>query len=381
MTVFKAFLRVLKKNIGMVILYTVILVTFAGANLQTGDNSTNFVASKPDVIIISNDNSQMAEGLTEYLNKNCNIKDLGQDAEDIEDALFYREANYVIYIPQNFGKSIAEGKNPQIQVKSTGDYQASYAELLVNRYMKMATSYAEIYKDEEQISNKIKETLSNEAKVEMTTKLDTDATSRVAFYYNFANYSLMAGGILVISLIMSSFREKKVRRRISISSMNYKRHNRILLIANGLFGMVLWAFYVILSFILLDSDIMVSTRGLMYILNSFVFTISVVTLAFLIANLVESKNAISGIVNVIALGSSFLCGCFVPVQWLPDIVLKIAHIFPSYWYINTNDRLASMETINFDSMRPVLVNMAVVLGFSALFVIVTNVLSRKKMEE
>ena len=53
MTVFKTFLKVLNKNKFVIILYTIILLLFGGINMQTSENSTNFVASKPDVLIIN----------------------------------------------------------------------------------------------------------------------------------------------------------------------------------------------------------------------------------------------------------------------------------------------------------------------------------------
>ena len=159
--------------------------------------------------------------------------------------------------------------------------------------------------------------------------------------------------------------------------MNYKTHNRQLLVANTLLAIGLWIFYVVLSFILIG-DVMFTTHGFMYMANSFVFTICAVTIAFLIGNLVINKNAINGIVNVVALGSSFLCGAFVPMEWLPDSVLKIAHILPSYYYISSNERLKSLEMFDFESMKPILMNMGIILLFTIGFVIATNVISKKK---
>ena len=93
-------------------------------------------------------------------------------------------------------------------------------------------------------------------------------------------------------------------------------------------------------------DIMFTAHGIVYIANMFVFTMMALAMAFLIGNIVSNKNALNGIVNVVALGSSFLCGAFVPREWLPDVVSAIGHMFPSYYYIATNDLLKSMEEIN-----------------------------------
>lgn len=92
----------------------------------------------------------------------------------------------------------------------------------------------------------------------------------------------------------------------------------------------------------------------------------------------NNKGAINGIVNVIALGSSFLCGAFVPMEWLPNSVLKIAHFLPTYYYISTNEMLKTLENFNFTSLRPIIINMAIMLGFSVIFIILTNISSKIK---
>lgn len=378
MTVFRTFLKVLNKNKFVIIMYTAILIFFGGFNMQTSENNTSFVASKPDILIINQDEETgLTKNLVDYIKENSNIIEIENTQEAIDDALFYRDVNYIIYIPENYRGNFLNGENPKIEIKSTGDYQASLAEMMLERYIKVANIYQKNIDSEEELINKINETLSKQTEVEITSKLDTNNLSKATFYYNFANYSILAGCVYVICLILSSFKEEKIAKRTIISSMNYKKHNRQLLLANSLFAVVLWIFYVALSFILVG-DIMFSTHGLIYIANSFVFTICAVTIAFLIGNLVNNKNAINGIVNVVALGTSFLCGAFVPMEWLPDSVLKIAHILPSYYYISSNEILAELEVINFETMKPILTNMGIVLIFAIVFIIITNIVSKRK---
>ena len=218
--------------------------------------------------------------------------------------------------------------------------------------------------------------IDNNSKIEISTKLDTENLSNASTFYNFANYSFMAGCIYVICLILSSFKEENITKRTIISAMNYKKHFSLLMISNALFVFVLWAFYVLLSFIIIK-DIMFTMHGMIYILNSFVFAFCCLAIAFLISNIIINKNAINGIINVIALGSSFLCGAFVPVEFLPDIVLKAAHILPSYWYINTNNALVTLNTINMNTLKPIIFNMIILIGFSIVFIALSMLLSRK----
>ena len=379
MTVFKTFWKILNKNKITLIVYTVILLIFGITNMQTNEKSMSFSPEKPDILIINKDDKEgiITKDFIKYLNKNTKVKKIANNEEAINDALFYREVNYVIYIPENFNNDLLDGKNPEIKVKSTGDYQASYAEMIISRYIEVANTYQKSFSDEDKIVQNINETLKKQADIEVTTKLDTNLLQRTTAYYNFSSYSLLACLIMIIGLILNSFNDEKIRKRIIISSTNYRKHNRILLISNCCYSMLLWVLYVIISFIALK-DIMISKTGLIYILNSFVFTICVTALSFLLGTLINNKDALSGIANVISLGSSFLCGAFVPVQWLPDFVIKVAHVIPTYYYIDNNERLVSIEKFTSETMKPILNNILIMIGFTILFIILTNIISKKK---
>lgn len=378
MTIFKTFLKVLNKCKAPIIMYTVFLIFFGGFNIKTSDNSMSFVANKPDVLIVNEDSdNNITNNLINYIKNNANIVDVKDNEEARNDALFYRDVSYIIYIPQNYANDFLNDENPEIKIKSTGDYESSLAEMMLERYIKVANIYNETYSSEDEIISKINDTLSKETKTDITSKLDTEKIDKASFYYNFTNYCILAGCIYVICLILSSFKNENISKRTIVSSINYKEYNMKLLISNTLFSIVLWIFYVLLSFVLVG-DIMFTAHGLIYIINSFIFTICAVTIAFLIGNVMKNKDAINGIVNVIALGSSFLCGAFVPAEILPDTVLKIAHILPSYWYINTNELVKTIEEFNFETLKPIIINMGVIIGFSVLFVIITNIVSNKK---
>ena len=380
MTVFKTFLKILNKNKFIIILYTLFLIFFGGFNMQTSESNINFVASKPDIMIVNYDEEKgITKDLIKYIEENSNVVDLKNNEDAINDALFYRDVNYVVYIPKNYNKDFMDGKNPEIEIKSTGDYQSSFAEMLLSRYIKVANIYQKSINSEEELINKINETLSKKSEVKITSKLDTNILSKATFYYNFANYSIMACLIYVVCLILASFKDIKIQKRTIISSTNYKNLNRKILLSNSLFSIILWMIYVVLSFILVG-DIMFSIHGIFYLINSFVFTICATTIALFIGNIVLNKNAISGIVNVISLGSSFLCGAFVPMEWLPDGVIKIAHILPSYYYISNNEVLKTLELINLNTIKPILLNIIIVLSFSIMFIILTNIVSKRKQK-
>ena len=336
MTVYKTFFKVVNKYKFLIIIYTAMLILFAGFNMQTSQNSTNFVAEKPDVLIINNDKEQkLSKNLVEYIEKNSNIVDIENDEEARNDALFYRDVSYIIYIPENYSKDFLNGLNPEINIKSAGDAGSSYAEMMLTRYIKVANIYQKELQNEEELIKTINETLSKESEIEITSKLDTDNLSRAAFYYNFMNYSILAGCVYVICIIISSFREEKIRKRTVISSMNYKKYNRQLLVSNGMLAFILWFLYVVLSFILIG-DIMFTTHGLILIANSFVFSICSLTIAFLIANLINNKNAINGIINVVALRFKLFMWCFCASRMVARHYIKNSSYF-TFILVYTNE--------------------------------------------
>lgn len=378
MTVFNTFWKVINKYKGTIILFTVMLVTFGGINTTSNNSTVDFTNSKPDIIIVNNSgNNDLTKNLISYLEKNTNVKDVKNTEEARNDALFYREVNYIIYIPKDYQKDVLSGKTPEIDIKTVGDYTSSLAEMLLTRYLKIQSIYAKNISTEQELITVINKNLSKTSEVTITSKVDRAKTSRVSRYFNFASYSAMFIIIFVICMVLSSFHTKTIKKRTIISSMNYKTHNKYLLRASFIYSIIVWLLFMLLGTILFSNTIL-SLRGLVYAINLLIFIFTSLTLALLLSTLIDNKDAVNGIVNVISLGSAFLCGAFIPTEWLPETVIKISRIFPTYWYVNSNDLLASLQTINMTSLNQVIINMIVMLVFALIFIIINNLVSKKK---
>lgn len=378
MTVFKTFFRIVNKLKPTIILYTALLIIFGAVNMKTSDNNINFVNSKPDILIINQDvNKGLTKNLIDYMKKNSNIVKIENNEEKINDALFYREVSYVIYIPKDYRKNVLLGKNPKLDIKKTDEYDAHLSEMMLKRYIKLQNIYNKEAGSEDELITLINDNINDDVNVKITSKVDTSKTYNIAYYFNFASYSILAIIIYIICLVLCSFKEESISKRINISSINYKSHNNKILLASIVFSSIVWLLFVIIG-VTIVGDIMFSIRGLISIINSFIFTFCALTLSILISSITNNKNAISGIVNVIALGSAFLCGAFVPAEYLPSSVLNFAHILPAYYYINSNDLLKNIDVINISSMQPIIINMIIIIIFSILFIILNNIVTRKK---
>ena len=374
MTIFKTYWKIVKKNIGIIILYTVMLLVFGTMNLKANKNSFEFISSKPDIIIVNNSSGIITDNLISYLKTNANVKNITNE-NDIDDAVFFRDANYVIYIPKDFETKLESGKEVNIDIKTNNSYDSYIASELLNRYLDVFSKYMNLYNDKILAIQKLDNTLNKKASVIIENK--TSLNSKTSLFYNFSSYSIMAIVIYIICLVLSSFNDEKISKRTNVSGMNYKTFNNYLYISSFTFTFIIFIVYLILSFLILKSSIL-NINGILYSLNMFIFFIVSFTMAILISNLVKSKGAISGVVNVISLGSAFLCGAFIPVKYMPSFALKIAHIFPTFYFIDNNEYIASLQNFDKASYDFVLKNFIIMIVFIIFFLILNTLVTRFK---
>lgn len=372
MTIFKTFLKLVNKNKGQLILYTALLITFTCITLSSDNANINYVDEKPNVIIVDNDNTKLSNHLKNYFKENSKVK---ENVDNIEDELFYRSSSYVIYIPKGFEQSVIDNDIKEIEYKSAGNYEASLANILLNKYL----SSLEIYKDMNinELTKNIDKSLKSNTNIKVSSILNTDELAKAGFYYSFMNYSLLAGCIYVLVVIISIFREKNILKRNVVSSMNYNKLNQKLLLSSLLFGVIIWLIYVLLSFVVVG-DIMTTSNCLCIIGLSFIFLLYCLSIGFLISNLISNKNAINGIINVVALGTSFLCGSFVSLELLPDSVLKISKLIPNYYYIDGINKLIDIETISLSTLEPLLLNVMILVITTIVLIMLSLFVSKKK---
>lgn len=378
MIVFKTILKILNKLKGLIILYTIMLISVTLVN-QTSGNVDSFEEVKPSVIIVNNDKSKngVTNHFIKYLENHMEVKDIDiGNEEKIDDALFYRDVSLVVYIPDGFGDDLLDNKDVSVEYKISGDKGSSYGKMLVQNYFDSFNIYNNYY-DGDELFDRLDNALNIDVNVEVKSKVDTNSLSRMARFFNFLNYAILAGCVYSISMILASLKSENVRKRTIVSSYDYKKYNRIVLEACSIVIIGMWLLYMILALIIFK-DLFISMNGLWYVINSFVFSLCSLCIGFLIGNITQNKGAISGIVNVVSLGSSFLCGCFVPFEFMPDYVIKIAHIFPTYYFVINNEALKDMDNFSLSSVIPLILNMGIVLIFGVCFVIITNYISKKK---
>lgn len=390
MIVFKTFWRIMKRYWWIVFIYVAILTSLSVINLNAAP-VTDFVDTKPEITIVSQDSSDLAtkpftKNFLDYLSKNTKIVNLKES--ETTDALFYQEISMILYLPKDLESKILSGQKVTLDYRTSGNYTAELSKNLIKRYFELQRTEILESKnsskeqsnipseDSEKIISNLNQRLDQSPTVRLASKNATNL-SKIAAFFNFASYTIMAIILYVTCFINASFNKSPVKKRTMVSSLHLKKYNFSLLLANSIFAFSVFALLTTLSFFVLG-NIVLTPFFIFEILNILLYTLAALTLAELVSTFNLSRDAVSGVVNLLSLAPAFLSGAFVPTYFLPSFVLTIAHIFPTYWFIDTNNKITTLTEFNFNSFLTILPNLLILVLFSIIFIVANLVLSKKK---
>src|SRR5690554_6413658 len=186
--------------------------------------------------------------------------------------------------------------------------------------------------------------------------------------------------VTVIGSIMTSFRPIEIKRRNNLGSVSNKKMNLILLISNLLLGIFIWLIFIIIS-IILYSDIMLKTNGLLLMINCLIFLFTVISIAYLFVVIFKLGNVIVALATVVSLGSSFLTGVYISQFLLDDFIIKITKFIPSYWYVKANSNISTLYNYNNTTLKPIYSSFIIQIIFTFVFIILSLFISKYKQRE
>ena len=387
MQVFKAYFKIIKKNLPMLILYLVIFLSVAigiTASNRTLE-MTSFSTAKSDLALINDDKgSDLSKGLVTYIEQNANLVDVGEDTEKLKDALFYEKIDYILRIPEGFSQAFMAGNDVQLeQTKGIDQTAGIQLEMLLNRFLNTASLYARHGNNltQAEVIEKTIKDLSLETPVEMKT-FDSGLSDAdlIAYFFNYASYSTIIILIFGISTFMLVFNKSFIKQRTMCSPLSSNQMVAQRLMGDLVLAVCLWLITTICGF-LVHGDALLSVNGALWILNLLIFSLVCLSISFLIGSIIKNKNSLSAVANTVGLGSSFLCGAFVPQYLLGESVLSVARFIPTYWYIRGNNLIAGLNTFNSETLGPVLMTFVIQIGFIVAIIAVSMVINKQRRVE
>lgn len=375
MIVFKNYFKIVKQHLGTIILFAAISIGISIAN-TTYSSTEEYTSVNPVLGIINYDTSLLSKNLGQYLEDNAELKKIKNNKREIQDILYNNEVDAILIIPKNFGNDLINGNKTNISIKKSIQSASEYTELLVNRYLKIATTYSKSGMNEEDIISYINSDLKNEieVKVENTQKSNIE---KLAVFYSFENYAFLSIFIFIIGTIMCIFNKPIIKNRNYISKLKPNSFSNQILLGHMVLTLSLWLIFILVS-IIIYKELMFNVNGLLLIINSLCFVLTATSLAYLIGTLIKNLNVISGIQNIVSLGLSFISGCFVPVELLGQNIINVAKLFPSYWFIKGNYEIVKISNFNFETLKPIFQNFIIILIFGIIYLMIIKMVNVKR---
>ncbi|KAB3533481.1 ABC transporter permease [Alkaliphilus pronyensis] len=389
MSIFKGYFKIMKSNLPVLIMFMVVFLSLSVFYSYIGTRSQNasFEAVKTKLAFISYDtekngeNTVLVDGLKNYISQYSEIIPVEDDPEKLQESLFFKKVDSIIRIPKGFTEAYLEGENPSIEVMSIPDSaNAQYAKMYIDRYLNRGRLY--IAHMEEVSSADIVSYLKNDLSKNVTVEVENSGFvfndgDNMASHYNLMAFYLLYVLMIGVGITMLAFNKPELVKRNKCSPISDTNSNLQLLLGNLTFAVLCWVLGILSSFALYGGK-MATINGLLYGINSFVLTLTALSISFLVASNIKSKETFQGIATILVILMSSLTGVFTPQEMLGTSILKIARFMPTYWFVKANDQIQSVSVITIDGLMPIFQQMLMVLSFGIAALVVTMLISKIK---
>ena len=388
MTVFKGYLLIIRRNINIIIMYIAI---FAGVAMmiqkaaQKEMVTENFAAEKLNVAVMNRDGSVLGDTLLAMLERDQNVVELEDDITAIQEALYYRDIEYVLVIPEGAQQSFLDGDTSESVVQSItvpDSTMSFYVDSQVNALMNQIRTYqAGGFSFEEACAESL---LLGETEPDITL-IDINGNAGVRadynYFFGYMPYAFLGATIMTISLVIMEFKNRDIQRRMQSCSVPFLKQNIATVAAFLLVGCVIWFCCILLHAIMCRGGVFTDKNSGYYLINSICCMLVALSLGYLTGMLSGGPAALNGMNNVLSLGLCFLGGIFVPIEMLGSTVEKIARFLPTYWYSRINGILGDYSVLGDELRATVYKGYVIQILFAAACFGLTMMVRRRKIQE
>ena len=382
MTVFKGYMKILKKNIGLVMIYLVIFFSVAMA-LQAAarkEHLEDFQKTSVDIAVANQDDSILSHALTDYLKTIHNVSEISSAPSVMQEELYYRNAEYIVQIPENFYETCIVQGNPISVTKVPGSYTSFYVDQQINAWLNNIRTYiASGFSQEEAAKAALVQPAVNVSIYQ--NESTTTGTPGYTYYFRYVPYLFLAVLCYSMGYILLAFQKEDIQKRMQASAVSIRRQNLEGLLAMFTMGLGLWLIAIVGSLIMYQQKLLTSGVLVYYLLNTFLMMIVALSLSYLLGLFVKNSNMLNGISNIVSLGMCFLSGVFVPMSVMDKKVLKIAQFLPVYWYENVNETLSQYHIISGDVAVNIWKSMGIQLVFALAILAMILAVSKYKRQK
>ena len=378
MQVFNLFFKITKtKYVSMLIYLAIFLLILNLTNANSVDS--NYKASEMRLAVFDEDNTEASRALIKFLDKSHELVEIENDDDKLIDAMYITEIHYAITINSGYEKKLAAGETEGLfSTRYIHDnYTNKLADDTLNSYVSTVNAFLAGGNDLNSAIEKTEKVLSEKTEVHFETFSNNKSAGNIAGFFNYLPYAIFSLVISILSPVIISMNKKEVAFRTKCSSISESSVNIQLVLASIVYVSVIWLFLMGIG-VVKNGGFFTGTM-LYTIINTIAFTIVSISIALLLAAIGLSENSLGFITQILGLGMAFLCGMFVPVEFLAKEVLAIGRFLPAYWYVKANNMICASGNEVFDAAKVIKCTLVELLFAAAIMAVTVIVRKQKKV--
>lgn len=394
MSTFRTALRVVAGHPIYLAIYVVFLslmgvFVVGDMGTATAGEKDGYAAYEARVAVVDRDGTALSGALAAWAGDAFELVDVADEPLALQDSVATGQADCLVVLPEGFERELLDAARagdevPVLEVAYGQDVQAgALAAQAASRWVSLAAAAAalEPQASASEVADLALVAAAERAEVGVRESEGAlGGADRLVTYLNFSTYSVMSSIVVVAGVSLAAFQRPELRRRtaagpVSPASLSVGQVAACLVLAVAVWA---WTCAVALASCggaLAGTDPALVACALGSVLP---FALVPLALAFLLAQLGLSEDAVNACGNIGAMMLSFLGGAWVPLSMLPDVVQMAARLSPSYWVSQAVATVLHAEALTPELAAELGTNLGIVLLFAVTLFAVGLALGRAR---
>ncbi len=325
---------------------------------------------KIDVALIDNDKSVLSEQLKIYLSEKVNMNIEENEPEKFQEKLINRDISAIIEIPSGLHNDMLSGKSVIINTTTLDDYEnGAYVSVYIDSFMRSADTAAKAACGDSDTFSDILTSTAYETKLSTLNAVVSDreedfVSAGFSFAEGFMMMLVTAIGIFITIAVMDD-RQYGTYSRMCISSVTGLQYISGTLAASSLISLLT---LLPLPIYLICTGAKIDLHPVMLFVIIIVYSLFNSALAVLLAQLINTKQALATLSGCITSIGALLGGAWFPIDQSVGFLKYLSYITPQYWYVNF---------VSGESEQPI-INLLVLVLYTILIMLSSAVLFSRK---
>lgn len=348
MKVFECALRIIRGNIVFPLVYIVglsFMGVFMALSFDFGGIEETLDESGVEYAVIDRDDSVLSRSIAGFLEERGVAVSIDDSRIAFQDAVAKGQADYLLVIPagyeERFRAAVAAGAELPVMDAVFGYYSVSGSIMdeAVDAYLSVVRTLllADGTPSMEEATRRAMDVASTRSDVSFVdVGQSTTEADRLVFYLQWSTYTLFAGIVVCVGMLIATMNRTDVRRRNLASPLGYASYNLQLALSCGVFAFASCAWTILLGALVFPSAALELGLGGMALLALSVLGYALMALAFgfMLGQFGASALVCNALGNIIGMVISFMGGAWMSLDLLSPQVVALSRWLPGYWYID-----------------------------------------------